>query len=188
MLVTDLRHFLDLPDSAPGPSHRLAEYLSGIVRAATSGAATTSWETALPCRRRPGRRRCPGRIIVTLPDPQTPIRWRCSCCGDDGAIGNWAGSVFDLRRKQLAPLGDVNAITVSHQVAAALRELQFLDPDCERLVFAIRANDDRAVLAATADDLEQLIDALAAEANHEPNRTRQRRLDVAFETLNREPR
>jgi len=31
---------------------RLAEHLSNIVRAATAGDAATSWESALPCRRR----------------------------------------------------------------------------------------------------------------------------------------
>ena len=61
---------------------------------------------------------------------------------------------------------------------------ELLDPDCERLVFAIRAHHDGAVLAATDDDLEELIGFVAAEANHEPNRRRQQRLDAAFEALN----
>jgi len=65
-----------------------------------------------------------------------------------------------------------------------LRELQLLDPDCERLVFRIRAQHDGAVLSATEDDLEELIGAVAAEANHEPNRRRQQRLDAAFDALN----
>jgi hypothetical protein len=59
-----------------------------------------------------------------------------------------------------------------------------LDPHCERLVFGIRAHNDGAVLAATDDDLDELIGFVAAEANHEPNRRRQRRLDAAFEALN----
>ena len=42
----------------------------------------------------------------------------------------------------------------------------------------------RAVLAATDDDLEELIGAVTAEANHEPNRRRQQRLDAAFDALN----
>lgn len=39
-------------------------------------------------------------------------------------------------------------------------------------------------VAATLDDLEELIGSVAAEANHEPNRRRQRRLDCAFDALN----
>jgi hypothetical protein len=69
-------------------------------------------------------------------------------------------------------------------VAAALRELRLLDTDCERLVFGIRAHNDGAILAATDDDLDELIGFVAAEANHESNRCRQRRLDAAFDALN----
>ena len=58
-----------------------------------------------------------------------------------------------------------------------------LDTDCERLVFRIRAHNDHAILAATDDDLDELIGFVAAEANHEPNRRRQQRLDAASDAL-----
>jgi hypothetical protein len=64
MFVTDLHHFLDLPEDTPGPARRLAEHLANIVRAATAGDAGPGWETALRCRRRPRNRPCPGRMIV----------------------------------------------------------------------------------------------------------------------------
>jgi hypothetical protein len=89
-LVVDLHHFLHLPPDTPGPARQLGEHLGSIVAAATSGNADTAWESALPCRRRPANRRCPGRIIVVCAQPDTPIGWHCSRCGDDGAISNWA--------------------------------------------------------------------------------------------------
>ena len=184
MLVTDLHHFLDLPPDTPGPARRLAEQLSNIVRAATAGDAGAAWESALPCRRRPANRTCPGRMIVFRAEPGTPIRWQCSVCDDVGVISNWEDSPFDLRRRDLTGAEALNEIVISNEVAAALRDLHLLDTDCERLVFGIRAHDDRAVLAATDDDLEDLIGAVAAEANHEPNRRRQQRLDAAFDALN----
>jgi hypothetical protein len=184
MLVADLHHFLDLPPDTPGPARRLAEHLSNVVRAATAGDAATSWESALPCRRRPAHRRCPGQLIVLQTEPSVPIRWECSVCDDDGIISNWEDSPFDLRRRRLALVGSVNQIVIANEVAVALRELRLLDPDCERLVFGIRAHNDGAVLAATDDDLDELIGFVAAEANHEPDRRRQRRLDAAFEALN----
>ena len=64
-----------------------------------------------------------------------------------------------------------------------LRELVLLDPDCERLVFGMRAHPDGAVLLAGADDLEELIGFVAAEANHGPDQRRQHRLDAAFNAL-----
>ena len=183
MFVTDLHHYLDLPEDTPGPARRLAEHLSDIVRAATAGDAGTAWESALTCRRRPGNRRCPGRMIVRRTKPAAPIQWQCGACDDDGVISNWEDSPFDLRRRRLAVAGAATEIIISNQVAAALRDLRLLDVDCERLVFRTRAHNDGAVLTATAEELDELIGFVAAEANHEPNRRRQQRLDAAFRAL-----
>jgi hypothetical protein len=182
-MVTDLHHFLDLPVDAAVPTRRLAEHLSNIVRAATAGDACAAWHSALPCRRRPAHRACPGRMIVLRTEPGVPIRWRCSVCDDAGVISDWEDSPFDLRRRVLTVAEAVNEIVVPTEVAAALRDLQLLDTDCERLVFRIRAHRDGAVLDACDDDLDELIGAVAAEANHEPNRRRRRRLDAAFDAL-----
>jgi hypothetical protein len=183
MLVTDLHHFLDLPPDTPGPARRLAEHLSNIVRAATAGDAGTAWETALPCRRRPANHRCPGRMIVLRTEPGAPIRWQCSACNDEGVISNWEDSPSDLRRRRLTPAGAVHQIVIPNEVAAALRELRLLDTDCERLVFGIRADNDHAILTATDDGLDELLGSVAAEANHESNRRRQKQLDAAFDAL-----
>jgi hypothetical protein len=184
MLVTDLHHFLDLPPDTPGPARRLAEHLSSIVRAATAGDAQIAWESALPCRRRPANRRCPGRLIVQRSEPGSSIRWRCSVCGDEGVISNWEESPFDLRRRRLALIGAVHEIAIPNEVAAALRELRLLDTDCERLVFGIRAHNRGAILEVTDEQLDELIESVAAEANHESNRRRQQRLDAAYDALN----
>jgi hypothetical protein len=183
-MVTDLHHLLDLPPDTPGAARRLAEHLSNIVRAATAGDAGAAWESALPCRRRPAHRACPGRMIVLRPEPAAPIRWHCSVCDDAGVISNWKDSPFDLRRRTLIVAEAANEIVIPNEVAAALRDLQLLDADCERLVFRIRAHHDGALLAAGEDDLDELTGSVAAEANHEPNRRRQQRLDAAIDALN----
>jgi hypothetical protein len=122
-------------------------------------------------------------MIVLRTGAGTPIRWQCSVCDDEGVISNWEDSVFDLRRRQLTLAEAVNEIVIPDEVAAALRGLQLLDTDCERLVFRIRARNDHAILAATDDDLDELIGFVAAEANNEPSRHRKQRLDTAFEVL-----
>jgi hypothetical protein len=183
-MVTDLHHFLDLPPDTPGPARRLAEHLGDIVRAATAGDAGAAWESALPCPRRPANRVCRGRMIVARTEAGAPIRWQCSACDDAGVISNWEDSPFDLRRRGLTVAEATSDIVITNEVAAALRDLQMLDPDCERLVFRIRAQHAGAVLSATDDDLEELIGSVAAEANHEPNWRRQQRLDAAFDALN----
>jgi hypothetical protein len=130
-LVTDLNHFLDLPEDTPGPARRLAEHLGNIVRAATAGDAGTAWESAPPCRRWPARRAYPGRMIVLRLERPAPIGWQCSACDDEGVICNWEDSPFDLRRRQLTVASAVNEVVISEAVAAALRELRLLDTDKE---------------------------------------------------------
>jgi hypothetical protein len=49
----------------------------------------------------------------------------------------------------------------------------------------MRAHGNGAVFAATDEELDELIGFVAAEANHEPNRRRQHRLDAAFTALYR---
>jgi hypothetical protein len=51
-------------------------------------------------------------------------------------------------------------------------------------VSGIRAHHDGATLAAADDGLDEPVGFVAAEANHEPNRRRRRRLGVAFDALN----
>jgi hypothetical protein len=185
MLVADLGHFLGLPEDASGSVRRLAQHLGDIVRAGTAGDVGDPWVSALPCRRRPAHRRCPGRMTIAIvsADATAPIRWWCTVCDDEGVISNWADTPYDLPRRRLSAVGDVDEVIVTDETAAALRELVLLDPYCERLVFGMRAHPDGAVLLAGADDLEELIGSVAAEANHEPNRRRRHRLDAAFNAL-----
>jgi len=183
MMVCDLQHFIGLPADAPGAARRVAQHLRNIVRAATAGDAGIAWESALTCRRRPAHRPCAGRIIVLRSEPPTPIRWQCSVCKDDGVIGNWADSPYDLRRRRLTLAEPVSEIVIPAEVAAVLRDLRLLDAECERLVFGIRAHQEGAVLLATDDDLDELIGSVAAEANYETNKRRQQRLDLAFNAL-----
>lgn len=123
-------------------------------------------------------------VLHRDPDASLPIRWQCSVCDDEGVINNWADSPFDLRPRSLIGAEPVHEIAIPADVATALRELQLLDTDCERLVFRIRPHGNGAILPTTEEGLEELIGYVAAEANHAPNQRRRRRLDAAFDTLN----
>lgn len=185
MMVTDLRHFLDITDEAPGPARKLAEYLGSVVRAATAAEAGTPWISALTCRRRPANRPCPGHVVVFRADLPAPIEWRCSACSEEGVISGWEDSLFDLRQPRSRPNSEPRYETIlNDETAAALRELQLFDMECERLVFQMRYSSNRIVLTASADELDELIGFVAAEANHETSRRRQKRLDAASDVLN----
>jgi hypothetical protein len=183
MFVSDLRHFLDMPEDVPGPARKMAEHLGSIVKAATATKTGTAWETALACRRRPGNRPCPGHIVVFRPDLPATIDWRCTVCDDEGVISGWESSYFDLRSpRSLRPDSSVR-VPVTDEVCATLRDLRLLDSSCERLVFGARASTTGIVLVASEEELDELIGYVAAEANHEANRRRQKRLDLAFAAL-----
>lgn len=92
-------------------------------------------------------------------------------------------NVSRVRRRHLTVTESANDIVIDYEIAAALRDLALLDPDCERLVYRIRAQRHGAVLSATDEDLDELMGAVAAEANHESDRRRQKRLDAAFDVL-----
>lgn len=175
----------DMPDMVSGSARRLARHLGDIVRAGTAGEVGDPWVSALPCRRRPAHRRCPGRMTVAIvwAAAAAPIRWWCTACDDEGVISNWADSPYDLRRRRLSVAGDVEEVIVSDATAAVLRELVSLDRDRERLVFGMRAHRDGAALRTSVDDLEALCGFVAAEANHESNRRRRHRLNAAFNAL-----
>lgn len=184
MFVSDLRHFLDITDDAPGPARKMAEQLGSVVRAATAGEAGTPWLSALTCRRRPGNRPCRGHIAVFRPDLPAPIEWQCSVCGDEGVISGWEDSPFDLRQTRSRSDGKPKQETrLSDDLAAALRDLRLLDTDCERLVFQMHSSREGVVLTASANKLEELVGFVAAEGNYETNRRRQKRLDETFAVL-----
>lgn len=173
VFVSDLRHFLGMPEEAPGPAVRMAEHLTAVVRAATGTQAVS------------------GRMVVFRADLPAPIEWRCDACGDEGVISGWEGSYADLRR----PRGEGARSTkpevwVAEEVMVALRDLRLLDTDSERMIFAARADPDGtdperpgAFLDVDAEGLDELLGFVAAEANQEDDRRRQKRLDSAFNAL-----
>ncbi|MGH9114052.1 MAG: hypothetical protein ACRDZN_17385 [Acidimicrobiales bacterium] len=186
MYVSDLRHFLDLPDDVPGPARRMAERLTLIVRAATAGDAGAAWVSAITCDRRPRRRLCAGHLAVRRTDVPPSIAWRCTSCGDEGVISGWERSPYDLRPRHPRPRSNAaRRVFIPADTAATLRRLELFDSDTERLVFRAEASEAGVALVGDDDDLDELLGYVAAEANHEDDRRRRRRLDDAFEVLTR---
>lgn len=163
----------------------MAEHLTLIVRAATAGDGGQQWVSALRCTRRPGRRPCPGHLGLFRSDVPQSIEWWCTSCGDEGVISGWERSPFDLRAFGVHRVrADVRRVVVPAEVAAVLRSLRLVDTDGERLVFRATPTDEGVVLTGGDDEFEELLGYIAAEANHEPDRRRQKRLDAAFAALN----
>ena len=66
-----------------------------------------------------------------------------------------------------------------------MRTLTLVDTATERLLFAASVVGCRVELFGTEDEFEELAEYVAAEANHAADRRRQKRLDIAFDSLRR---
>lgn len=99
MLITDLRHYLNrdlrIPNELPGPALRLARFQGAIVEWVTIWNLAAPVDTNVACRRRPGRRPCPGHVQAAAVEDGTVIAWICSVCGDAGRIEGWQGTPWD---------------------------------------------------------------------------------------------
>lgn len=95
-LITNLTHFLDqhgrlsLP---PSRARRLAEFLADIVAKMTRDLDAPT--APIRCRRRPGRKPCPGFIDAYF-TADDEIAWQCQSCRDTGFITHWRGTFWDL--------------------------------------------------------------------------------------------
>jgi hypothetical protein len=183
VLSADIGHFDETDPEVHPAAWKLAEHLRGIIRAATAIPAGYDLESALPCRRRPGRRPCPGWMRVGRQDVPAHIYWECSSCDDSGVIHGWEGGPYDLRPPRPLHEQALLVIELTAQEHAELRRLQLLDPDSERLVWGTYREDKRLLLFGTDDDVDNLAGFVAFEANHLQDRPRQRRLDAVLRKL-----
>lgn len=87
-LIAQLQHYARngaLPPSG-SPARRMADFLGAITQAALRQAGNTD----VPCRRRPERRPCSGRIHAERRGER--VVWACPVCGDHGQISRWEGT------------------------------------------------------------------------------------------------
>jgi hypothetical protein len=114
MWVTDMTHFLDAEGKVPHEisSRRLIQYLGAIVADVTTEPAQSIPELDITCRRRPGRKPCPGMIRADFDAGTTNIIWNCSACGDRGLIHHWQGTPWDKGGRPKLPT--IHRVTYRH--------------------------------------------------------------------------
>jgi hypothetical protein len=98
--VIDMTHYLNESGAIatmPAPAAKLAKYFGEIVSAVSNASPIEVGavvEVGIACRRRPGRRRCNGKIEALI-DEEECIRWGCPVCQDTGYISHWQGTPWD---------------------------------------------------------------------------------------------
>lgn len=184
--ITDITHFEGLPPKlAKGPAGRIARYFGSIVSAASVVDIGMWRDATIRCRRRPGRKPCPGHILVYRQGHSAPIEWHCSSCDDQGVISNWKESTWDLsqhagRQETAAKSGEV---LVSEEELGELRNILVLDSVNKRVIDGATVAPGGFVLRGSEDNFEDLLGYIATEANREHDPRRRQVLDQVCERI-----
>jgi hypothetical protein len=143
--------------------------------------------SALRCQRRVNRKRCEGTILIHREDVPGPfIFWACSICRDDGRIEGYRGSHYDLSKGESilgTEKGDklLNVeLSLEEYEAWVAGDFMPYDLDSQRLAYSARYFEDVVQIDAFESDLDVLRDCIAADANHEQAKKRQRLMDSVF--------
>lgn len=182
--ITDIAHFEGLPPKlAKGPAGRMARYMGSIVSAASVLDIGVWRDATMRCRRRPGRKPCPGHIRVYRQGHSASIEWHCSSCDDQGVISNWKESTWDLSQGigMQDGAGKFGQLLVSEEELRELRKIVVLDSVNQRVIDGAAATPGGIVLRGTEDNFEDLLGYIAGEANREPNPGRRQMLDRVCE-------
>lgn len=183
--VTDMRQFEKMHDSehrVPLASIRLGEYFGRIVRAATCWVPGISMESAIRCRRRPGRRSCPGHIRLYRAEVPPQISWKCSVCDDKGIIRGWQDTIWDLSRQARATHPEVKVI-LSPREYSALDRILGLDRQAERVVCAAVTTDGGILLTGGVWEINHLAGFVVRESNNSSATSRRQVLDRIADKL-----
>lgn len=188
--VTDFSHLVGAigAPEAPAPARRLALYLAAVVEAGTAASTGEVIATPLPCRRRPARRPCPGRLVVRRLDIPSRIDWRCPSCGDAGEVTGWEGSFWDFTSKRFATYDDeeaevVRCILPEDEYRILKEHVLTSDWSLDRLVASARLGSRGVILEGPAVDVDELLGCVAFEANHTDNRRHRELLDRLSDRL-----
>lgn len=74
-------------------------------------------------------------------------------------------------------------VHLTTEESAALSRIPWYDEDIRRTIMAALAEPGRVILWGTVGELDDLLDVVAGEANHESQRKWRKRLDSAFDKI-----
>lgn len=180
-LFTKVPHFLDekseLPSDLPGPARKLAAFICSIVKSVTSHSCEALVRTGVCCRRRPKRKPCKGEILAFLNDETKAIQWNCLVCGDNGFIYDWEETKWDMRFSDTIP------VRLHVEEKDLIRNETLVDPNLTYRFEAVKEVSEAVVVYFSPDELDNLIDHIAAAANHCNDRKIQDALDDLYDSL-----
>lgn len=161
-----------------GPARRMAEFIGDVVSAATISPKGKRKRSAVRCRRRPGHRKCPGRIIV-CEQVNGEIEWQCPSCNGMGVIHGWQGGWSDL--SELRETGEQPGFEVmlTERRYDELKKCLMMDMEWDDIMYAATYTTEGIILRAGGRDMKAFADYLSKSREH---KTTSRR--VLTEVLN----
>lgn len=190
--ITDITHFFpDDPDAEmPNAALALREHLGHVIKAATV-TGEVEFLSAIPCRKRLNRKPCPGFVKVMKREvPESYVFWHCSMCDDGGRIANYRNCPCDQSQFNAHPPREDEPnprveVTISRDEMAALLSGGLYDSDSDRLIYSARPSGKGILLRGSYGDMDNFEGHVAADANHEAKRKRQRLMDAVHEKVER---
>lgn len=189
-IITDITHLFSDDPTAEMPDELLAfRSFLGTIIAAASFTGEAEFTSAIPCRKRVNRKACTGFILVrnqSFPEPF--LYWHCSSCDDGGRIANWRKCAYDKSCFPERPSEDDESnpfieVTITREEMKALLDGMIYDPDSDRIIYRARPANRGILLRGRYWDMDNLVGYLAADANHEENKKRQKLLDAVYEKV-----
>jgi hypothetical protein len=102
--------------------------------------------------------------------------WGWPACGEEGVISGWKGTPWDFSPPRTRRGEDIEVV-LSEPEYWTLRDIEVLDRDAYGVIAGARLTGDGVLLTAGLDELEHLVDFVAAETNHAADRRRVRPLE-----------
>ncbi|MCB9544539.1 MAG: hypothetical protein H6706_01435 [Myxococcales bacterium] len=158
---------IDLARTRGRPDTPARRHLARIVAAATANPAGILVDTAVRCRRRPGRRRCVGWIATRRQDLPEEIHWSCPACGDGGVARGWRQSPWSFGtavRKLAEPAADAVAFTLPEPLYRAMEATELPDARTRRVVLGATHEEAGVRLEGAPDVVRRLQRHLASLA------------------------
>jgi len=176
------------PTNMTREAARVADLLGRIVATASRHPTTEELVSLVRCRRRPGRKACPGHIAFRREDAENRIVWACPKCDDQGLITNWAGTGWDRSWPSglYGSLPPIAWFLVSPHEFALLQKLDWDDEDLAAVMAgAIWADDYPGDIGmpASKDELQGLQGIFGAEMDSAYHRHRADQFDELWERV-----
>ncbi len=184
MYVTDLRHYFDDGKLVPyGPAKKMGLFLGQCVMAASQRPEGVQSPTVVPCQRRPNHCPCPGPVVVQRRKDGI-IEWACGSCSDQGIIQHWENTHLDFRNLKTSGDGEKATLRFAADSFAVLIDSKVtLSLEDEAFLLRATAWGDSVTLTGTREEFENLLEGVAGEVNHAPNRYWRKKLERIYDEI-----